>query len=330
MKTSHRPSQGNCSEMPLFPVVASAFCSTAVLVGLGVLVGATLLNQDGDSLPTTFSLISSATNWDGNWYVRIANNGYSYLPGVPSRIAFFPAYPLAGRGLSYISGLAPEHSLLTISHLCLFGIIAMLPAYVRVREIEPDCGLSEWTIVAFVLWPLTFFFHMAYSEALFVLVALVALYAMQRCWPMWIIATVVGLATACRPVGVALLLPLAFHLWVTWQSNSRFFLNAAALTPVACWGMLAYMLYQYNAFGEPLAFVKTQNDWAGKFIPLQEQIANTLLLEPIWSKYDPSSSGYWARLQPGSWIPILNLDFMNPIYFLGTTGLVVLGMLKGW
>ncbi|MGI8777095.1 MAG: mannosyltransferase family protein [Acidimicrobiales bacterium] len=35
-------------------------------------------------------------HWDSEWYLQIANHGYSYKPGRQSSVAFFPLYPLAG------------------------------------------------------------------------------------------------------------------------------------------------------------------------------------------------------------------------------------------
>ena len=40
--------------------------------------------------------------FDGGWYTKIAAEGYSYLPGAQSTVAFFPAYPLAIRAVDAV------------------------------------------------------------------------------------------------------------------------------------------------------------------------------------------------------------------------------------
>lgn len=47
--------------------------------------------------PVDRDLLDGVTHWDGRWYLRIAEEGYYYDPGTASSVAFFPAYPLAGR-----------------------------------------------------------------------------------------------------------------------------------------------------------------------------------------------------------------------------------------
>ena len=51
--------------------------------------------------------------------------------------------------------------------------------------------------------------------------------------------------------------------------------------------------------------------------------------EPIWSVYLPGTGGYWRGFGDQS-LPIFNLQFMNPIYFVGTAALVGIGAWKRW
>ena len=74
-------------------------------------------------------------------------------------------------------------------------------------------GLPMFVLLALGLFPPTLFMRMAYSESLFLFLTVLAMYGMERNWRLWGIAAVVGLATATRFTGVALLLPLAMHVW---------------------------------------------------------------------------------------------------------------------
>src|SRR5207253_861425 len=134
----------------------------------------------------------------------------------------------------------------------------------------------------------TFFFRMAYSEGLFLLGCLAALTALQRRWPWWVCAVLIGLTTATRPTGVALLLPMTWQLWRDSPTWRRFALRLGVYGPLACWGLAAYMGYQWQAFDEPLAFAKTQEHWRiRKAVPLSERLVVLATLEPLGSVVNP-------------------------------------------
>jgi hypothetical protein len=114
--------------------------------------------------------------------------------------------------------------------------------------------------------------------------------------------------------------------------RGRLLLRAALLAPLACWGLLAYMLYQQLAFATPWAFVQTQEHWT-LGMPAdrrwQAKAESLLALEPIWGVYNPESQRYWEKTLPcgGPWFSIL---YWNPILFLLAAGLVTLGRCKHW
>lgn len=267
--------------------------------------------------------------WDGVWYRRIVDGGYSFTPGKESSVAFFPAYPLLGRAVKEATGLSAHLSLLLVSHLCLVGVFALLAAYVRDRfPAEP--GLPDYVLLAFALWPTTFFFRMTYSESLFVLVMLAAMWAMLRRWPAWAAAVLIGLATACRPVGMALLPALLWDLWDRSRGIAPFLARAALLTPLACWGVIAYIAYQQAAFGDPLAFIHTQDSFTPRPAgPFAEQLPELLTLRPLWAVYLPSDPSYWARSEQVD-NPLYSLHSANPLWFGGTALLIAIGAWKGW
>src|SRR5580700_5022263 len=56
------------------------------------------------------------TNWDGQWYEKIATAGYSYVPGSGfSSIAFFPLYPITTR-LVMLGGIPFEIAATIVSN----------------------------------------------------------------------------------------------------------------------------------------------------------------------------------------------------------------------
>ena len=186
---------------------------TGLLAALGFSFGFYLVRPASGALPERRDWLDAFTWMDGKWYKQIAAEGYHYDPANRSNVAFFPVYPLLGRGLMAVSGLRAEAALLIVSNLSFLAALAMLAFYCRERDPAAPAELADYTLLAAALFPTGCFFRLTYSESTFLLLAILAMYAMLRRWPLWAIALIVGLATAARPVGVALLAPFAIHIW---------------------------------------------------------------------------------------------------------------------
>jgi hypothetical protein len=298
---------------------------TTIVVMLGVFFGRECVEFcDKHPLARHGSLTNSLCAWDGVWYIDIVTNGYSYHRDRMSTVAFFPAYPLLASVIARVSGLGPEVSLLVVSHFSLLCAFVTAAAYLHYR-LPGESNAPGYVLLMMGLLPSTLYFRMAYTESLFLLLVVLMLYGMQRKWPVWGIAIIVGAATGTRSVGVMLGVPLLIYLW----SNSKSILGALrtglVVAPLACWGLGGYIYYQWSAFGEPLAFAKTQAHWSKPGIGpanLTEKIFGLLTLQPIWQVYDATCSCYWALVPPQN-VVLFNLAFMNPIALLAS--FVILG-----
>jgi hypothetical protein len=309
----------------------TAYYLTSLPVFAGVFLGADLPRPQGIYAPPAF--VSPCIRFDAIHYLQIVREGYSYDPERRSVVAFFPAYPLLSRGVTRISGLSPEEAALLTANLALLGAFVLLARYIRVRWAEAAAEQRRIILVIFGLWPMGLFFRMPYPESLFVCVSLALLYGMARGWPLIVLALLAGFGTAVRPVGVALTAAFIWHVLTQPGSGLRAKVGRSLLlTPLACWGLLAYMGYQWLAFGTPVAFAQTQEKWV--YLAPQDRGWRTKFwslatLEPIWNVYMPSSRRYWANLHfPGS--PLFNLYFWNPILFLLAVALLVWGGWKRW
>jgi len=303
---------------------------TSLVVVLGVSAGHSYFRPLAHPLSHRGDLLSAFANWDGEWYQKILTEGYTYDPDRHSSVAFFPAYPLLGRLLVSATGMRPDLALLVVTHVCLAAAFVVLAAYARQRSKGASGQFPAYVLLAFGLLPTTCFWRLAYSESLFLLCAIVTLYGMERRWPLPLLACIIGLATATRPVAVALLLPMLLHVWQrspTWKEGLVRFL---ALAPLCCLGIAAYMAYQAARFDDPLAFARTQDHWRLRppLTPV-EKTASLLTLEPVWSTFNPSSSCCWSRFEPDN-NPLFSLQLANPLYFLLAVGLTLLGGCKGW
>ena len=329
------PKHGKGSIRDIAPLLATS--GIYYLVGAWVVIAgiasafkfAELCREDAKS--ATGSVIGSMGNWDGKWYAEIARRGYSFDRGRESSVAFFPAFPIVARGVAAVTRLRAELALLVTANMFLFGSLALLVAYLRERLPDIEQRAIDDILLATTVFPTSFYFRMAYSEAMFLFLSLLAFYAMERQWRPIYIALVIGLATATRSVGVALLLPLALDVWQRSTTWPRVLSQAFVLLPVGCWGLLLYISYQAWAFGEPFAFIQTQTHWSGTLghHSWLERGVRLVTLKPLWSVYDPASSCYWAHRPPhdSAW---LSMMFANPIWFLFAAGSVVLGACKRW
>jgi hypothetical protein len=137
---------------------------------------------------------------DSGWYYTIASQGYSYTPGQQSSIAFFPVYPLLVRGLGWLLGgdFSTAAGLLTL--VCGAGVVMLFADWVRSR-VAPRTAVVA--VALLLVYPYSFFLYgSGYSDASYLLSVLGAFALLER--RHYVLAATVGaLATAGRPVGVA-------------------------------------------------------------------------------------------------------------------------------
>jgi hypothetical protein len=277
--------------------------------------------------------VSACFRYDALHYLDIIRHGYSYDPSRGSLVAFFPAYPLLGRWIVQATGLSSEEAALLAANLALFGAFVLLARYVCVRWPEATAEQRGLVLTVFGLWPLGLFFRMPYAESLFVCGTLAVLYGMARGWPLTVLALLAGFVTAVRPVGVALTAAFVWHVLTQPGLRPRAkVIRVLLLAPLACWGLLAYMAYQWLAFDAPLAFAQTQQHWnymAPKDRSWPAKFWSLATLEPIWDVYVPGSQRNWGNVRfPGA--PLFSLYFGNPILFLLAIALLAWGGWKRW
>jgi hypothetical protein len=161
---------------------------------------------------------------------------------------------------------------------------------------------------------------MPYSESTFLCFALMAFLGMAKRWHPLLIAFVIGLATASRPVGVALLLPFGWRLWKDCVSPLQR-VQVAGYVLFALWGLMAYVAYQKWEFDDGVAFARTQQHWSTRTsVSTGDKLLSLGSLEPIWTVYVGDTS-HWMRDST----PVFSLEFLNPIYFLLAVGCVAWG-----
>lgn len=188
--------------------------------------------------------------WDGWWYVNIAARGYTYRPGKISSVAFFPVYPLLVRALASLVPIGPALAAIAITVTC--GGLA-LQLFHRWCAARCTPAAARAGVVTLALYPFAWFlFGAAYSDALFLCLALGAFLALEADRP-WLVALLGAIATATRPTGITLVIGLAVLAWGRWSRRRVLAVALSSLTGLATW-----CAWLWLRFGDPLVFIDAE------------------------------------------------------------------------
>jgi hypothetical protein len=291
-----------------------AFAATRLGIFLVAYLAATLL-ADSPFVPpyhlrgpANVLLDVFGSRWDTGFYVSIAEEGYRY-EGVPlPSVAFFPLYPLLMRALGALVGDALVAGIL-ISNAALLGA-TMLLYRLAAESWGPE--VAERAVWYFLIFPAAFFGAAVYSESLFLLAAIGALYCARRGY--WEAAALLGIAAALTRLMGLIVAPMLLAEWWTQRrerpAETQPPLPAVLAALAVPLGTLAYAAYLNRAFGDPLAFVRGAAVWARQPQSPLATIAG-LLQTP--------EGGWWPALLAGrihvdNW---LDLSFVLAFLALG-------------
>lgn len=186
--------------------VGAVLASRVLVLAAGAVGAATLSRDPGwqafDPARVTLSfgalgnlLAAPAVRWDSLWYLGIAQHGYSSAAST----AFFPLYPLLTEALGFVTGSAALAAV--IISLAAFTVALVLLH--RLTELELGRRAADATVILLAFAPLSLFFTAAYTESLFLALAVGCVYAARR--DRWAVAGILGaLAAATRVTGVLL------------------------------------------------------------------------------------------------------------------------------
>ncbi|MFD7976638.1 hypothetical protein [Streptomyces sp. NPDC059071] len=200
-----------------------------------------------------------ARSWDSNWYLGIADHGYTHehrdrLTDPPRSLAFFPLYPALVKVLAAVTPGSRASVGLVLAVLCSFaaawGVFAVGD---RLR------GRRTGTLLA-VLWgatPVALVQWMGYTESLFTALAAWALCAVLTGRWAWAagLAAAAGLA---RPTGVAVAAAVCAAGLLAARRQGRAPLVAALAAPL---GWLAYVGWVGVRLGRWDGYFAVQRVW---------------------------------------------------------------------
>ena len=225
--------------------------------------------------------------WDTGWYLGIAMEGYRFNPefraDYPQNIAFFPAYPMAVRYLSAVFGRQPLWTAVVISIVAFYFALLYFQRLAR-----SELGNEERAMTAALLlatYPFAVFFSAAYTESLFLLTLVGAVYHFRQnqLWRSALWGYVCGLT---RPPGcflsVVLGLMAVAPMWdaerwraivpppIGWPNIGRRLLAASA----PGLGMLTFSAFVYQLTGNPFQWTVQNVAWGRVYRGLDSLVSD--------------------------------------------------------
>lgn len=239
-----------------FPIVL--FISTRVaLLGFSQ-IGMTLIpslfwEHRGQAFMQQYPALDGLCRWDCEHFGIIARVGYTEA----WRTNFFPLLPAMGLALHTFTGMEVEFAMLTVSNLA--GLGAYLAIY-QIFIMLTDEPAARWGLMLFAAYPFAFFQATAYPESLMISSSSMAMLLALRGHHI-LAGFILGYGVLARHLtlfaGAGL---LAAQIRQRGLHPRRFLLHPAILGLCIPWLFLAlYCLYQYTAFGDPLAFAHARS-----------------------------------------------------------------------
>ena len=159
-----------------FPI--ACYLATTALVLFATWFGLDYLAYADPTHPPHDQKYDLAHRWDSRWYLQIAEDGYQYTGEDQENVAFFPLYPAL---IAMITKLGIPLGLngFLVSHASFFAALIVFWAYLRSRFPESE-SIQKWSLLATVVFPFGFYFRFVYTESLFLLTTITAMYLMER------------------------------------------------------------------------------------------------------------------------------------------------------
>jgi hypothetical protein len=200
--------------------------------------------------------------WDGLWYKLIAETHYTdirtegFVFG-SAKAAFWPLLPWVMRNGERVLRVEPEVVGWLFTHLCFAGALIALYKLVHLDFSE---AIARRTLWATALFPTALFFSAVYTEAPFLLLAVVTLLCARQ--GNWFMAGVVGLLAALtRSQGIMLLAPMAVLFLQQYKLDYRRWLPNGLFAALPALGPVLFGDLLESSGQKWRAFIDVQGEW---------------------------------------------------------------------
>jgi hypothetical protein len=257
-------------------LTGAVFTRVAVLL-VGIVALSAFGVPRGISVITANPVRNMVARWDAGWYWSIANLGYEWQPdGQQHNVAFFPGFPVAMAALAAVLRWHPMHAGLLLS-IVAFAAAATYLYHLARESLEPEQALTAvWMLSAY---PFAVFYSAPYSESLYLLAAVAALYHFGR--DEWGRAAAWGgVAGLTRPNGCLLSIVLAIVMLGRWRrrreggaQSHRGLVTQCASASAPGLGLVAYSAYLQARFGHPLLWLEAHGAWGRTYTDIGELVS---------------------------------------------------------
>jgi Gpi18-like mannosyltransferase len=205
--------------------------------------------------------------WDSEWYLLIADHGYNsyeffkdagggkYLQQDSSK--FFPAYPIAIRTLTFVTGNSVFSGFL-ISNIC---ALLFLYFFLRLASKFMSTDNAVNAAILYIVFPTSLFLSAIYAESMF-LAAIVAAFLFIEERKLLLALMACAIAVLTRPQGALALPALA---WLAWRKfEQRTIIATLAVIAAVCIPLAGYLMYIDRTFGSMSWISQSQTYWRGE------------------------------------------------------------------
>lgn len=245
------------------------------------------------------------TRWDGHHYIGLIENWYVNEGDPRLHIVFFPLYPAIGRLIHLATGLSATACAYLVSNLAFLGC-GIVMFYLAEVTYGKKAGLRAMWFMN--LSPLTLFCSTTYTESVFMLTTLAAVYLARRRKFFWAVA-MGALSANSRMVGMATAIPI-FYEMLRASDGPRLRRYAGCVLrvlPVSL-GLIAYLALNWQVTGDPFRFLVYQSEhWSQNFGSLYNTLSYTMV-----NAFEFYDTGY----RIGVWIPQLLAILIALILFI--------------
>jgi hypothetical protein len=216
-----------------------------------------------------WSIKHELSNWDGQWYRRVAGLGYpDHVLHIQSTLGFFPLYPM----LMWLV----QHTLLCsifVAGVLISGVGGFVATVLIQRLSAGWWGeeASRRAVLFFCFFPGSIVFSMVYSEGILIPLVAGCLLALER--RRWLLAGVLAaFATAVGPTAAAIIPVCAVAALIEirrrgWRDRRA--LRALIAPLLAPLGLIAFGAFLWVWTGSPFAsFYAQHHEWSEKTNPL--------------------------------------------------------------
>lgn len=210
---------------------------------------------------SSWSVLELPERWDSEWYLDIAKNGYLFKPADQlQNTVFYPVYPFLIRVVGVAFGGHYALAGWLISLVSLVGACVVLQALVK--SFHPKLPAEE-VIDFLILFPTAIFFQAIYTESLFLLLSVSAIYFARK--KIWVWASLIAAAAALtRITGALLLLPLLMEYVASRRNKALFDREALWLIAVPT-AAISFFLFHWLHTGDWLFFFHVESTWGRSF-----------------------------------------------------------------